>query len=67
MECQENCAKVYFQSTETDNEWTIHFNLAIYIILASMSNQYICIGTNQDEIKVFNFGGTEVFNFQNPS
>lgn len=32
-----------------------------------MSSQFIGIGTNTDEIKVFNLGGTEVLNFQHPN
>lgn len=54
------CPKVFFSQTKSDNEWTKHYKPSIYLTLLSLSDSYICLATNQDEIKVITFGGSEV-------
>ena len=58
------CSKVYFSQNKTDNEWTKHYKPSVFINLVSLSELYICIATSKDEIKVINFGGSEIVSLQ---
>lgn len=55
---------VYFKSTEFDNEWTFEMEEGKMICQVVLSNQFLAILMNDDEIKVYTLGGTEIFNFQ---
>lgn len=59
-------AFLLFRSTDSDNDWSLEFNQDLVIKQVVLSNQFLSIATEDDEMKIFNYGGTEIFNYSAP-
>lgn len=57
-------AVVFYKSTEYDNEWSFEMEEGQVINQICISSEFIALFTNNDDVKVYTHGGSEILNFQ---